>query len=66
MSDNPLFINDDGRCVCAYHAGSYLRESLRKNGTHQKLYHTSLGTWELVPEDWAIDYEITCEQCSKS
>ena len=45
-----IYLNDNGRCTCADHAGEYLRKSITEKPESQ--YHkTPLGTWERFDAD---------------
>ena len=45
MTTTHLYLNDDGRCTCADHAGMMLAASIKKTPDAQ--FHTTTdGTWE--------------------
>jgi len=63
LADTSLYLNDDGRCTCARHAGAYLSAALVKN-PKQHIISTPLGSWERFPENDLRTEGINCEECS--
>jgi hypothetical protein len=61
-----MYLNDNGRCTCADHAGEYLRKSITEKPDAQ--YHkTPLETWERFSADDIRLFcdEINCEECAR-
>jgi hypothetical protein len=59
-----IYLNDNGRCTCAGHAGEYLRKSITENPDAQ--YHkTPLETWERFHADEIRSYGLDCDECAR-
>jgi hypothetical protein len=61
-----IYLNDNGRCTCADHAGEYLRTSIMEKPNAQ-FHKTPLGTWEKFSADdiRLFGDEINCEECAR-
>jgi hypothetical protein len=59
-----LYLNDNGRCTCAYHAGEYLRRSIEENPNAQ-FHKTPLTTWERIKADLVRECGLDCDRCTR-
>ena len=61
-----MYLNDNGRCTCADHAGEYLRKSIEEKPDAQ-FHETPLGSWEKFDADdiRLFGDEIHCEECAR-
>lgn len=61
-----IYLDDNGRCTCADHAGEYLAASLKANPGAQ-FHRTPLGTWERFTADDIRIFgdDIECDECSR-
>ena len=57
MNDHPIYINENGRAVCADHIGHYARTFLQKR-PNVTIFQTATDHWVRVDDD-----EIGCENC---
>ena len=59
-----IYLNDNGRCTCADHAGEYLCKSITEKPEAQ--YHkTPLETWERFDADDIRSYGLDCDECAR-
>jgi hypothetical protein len=58
-----LYLNNNGRCTCANHAGEYLRASIAKNPTKQ-FHKTPFETWERINADFVRECGLDCDKCA--
>jgi hypothetical protein len=59
-----MYLNDNGRCTCADHAGEYLRKSIEEKPDAQ-FHKTVLGTWERFSVEDIRAYGIDCDECAR-
>jgi len=59
-----IYLNDNGRCTCATHAGHELAMSIKANPTAQ-FHPTTFGTWEQFTADdiRVFGDDIDCDRC---
>ena len=64
-ADDALYLDDNGRCTCADHAGEYLKASIAAK-PDAEIHETPLGTWErFTAHDIRIfGGGIDCEECA--
>ena len=65
-ADDALYLNDNGCCTCANHAGEYLKASITAN-PDADIHETPLGTWERFTD---ADFDefgwfAVCEVCDR-
>jgi hypothetical protein len=59
-----IYLNDNGRCTCADHAGEYLRKSIEEKPEAQ-FHKTPLETWERFDADDIRSYGLDCDECAR-
>jgi hypothetical protein len=61
-----IYLDDNGRCTCANHAGEYLRKSIEEKPDAQ-FHKTPLGTWEKFGANdiRLFGDDINCEECAR-
>lgn len=57
-----VYMDDNGRVVCAEHGGMYLAASIAKN-PNKRMHNTPRGTWEAIPADEVAAEGWCCETC---
>lgn len=66
MTTTTIYLNDNGRCTCADHAGEYLKASIAAK-PHAEIHETPLGTWERFTDaDFdEFGWSPVCEICDR-
>ena len=65
-TDAVIYLDDNGRCTCANHAGEYLKASITAK-PDADIHETPLGTWERFTD---ADFDefgwfAVCEVCDR-
>lgn len=63
MSNQRLWIDDNGTVLCENHTGVYLSESIKANGQAIQ-HHTPLGTWCAYYTHLLGGADLVCEICT--
>jgi hypothetical protein len=65
MTMTAIYLNDNGRCTCAAHAGEYLRASIAAK-PDADIHETPLGSWERFTADdiRIFGADLDCETCA--
>lgn len=61
-----IYLDDNGRCTCAAHAGESLAASLKANPL-ARFHETPLGSWEAfdATDIRLFGDDIDCEECAR-
>ncbi|MCA1781851.1 MAG: hypothetical protein ABR616_10895 [Dermatophilaceae bacterium] len=57
-----LYVNQNGRIVCAKHGGGYLRSHV-EHRPNDAVFTTPLDAWTRVTPDEADEFDAHCEDC---